>query len=295
MRQAADDQFVLASDGAIRWTGAPVGKLVAGEDVLRPRVRIIADEQLTGASRDAVQARLDLWLKAHIEKLLAPLFTLAKAEDVTGIARGVAFQLTEALGVIERNRVAEDVKGLDQEARATLRKYGVRFGAYHLYLPALLKPAPRALALQLWALKNGNGELKGVDEVRSLAASGRTSFAVDKEANKALYRTVGYRVCGERAVRVDILERLADLIRPALAWREGGAARKARGRHGRARLHRHRRDDVADRLVRRGLRLDPALARLPHGEAAEAGGSAGGCRGRRGRCGDGRGDERSRR
>ena len=37
----------------------------------------------------------------------------------------------------------------------------------------------------------------------------------------ALYRTAGYRVCGERAVRVDILERLADLIRPALAWREG--------------------------------------------------------------------------
>src|SRR4029077_2364438 len=31
----------------------------------------------------------------------------------------------------------------------------------------------------------------------------------------------GYRICGERAVRVDILERLADLIRPALSWREG--------------------------------------------------------------------------
>src|SRR6185503_8617886 len=36
-----------------------------------------------------------------------------------------------------------------------------------------------------------------------------------------LYRTIGYRVCGERAIRVDILERLADLIRPALSWREG--------------------------------------------------------------------------
>jgi ATP-dependent RNA helicase SUPV3L1/SUV3 len=41
---------------------------------------------------------------------------------------------------------------------------------------------------------------------------------------KALYRTVGYRVCGERAVRVDILERLADLIRPALAWRRARRA-----------------------------------------------------------------------
>ena len=35
--------------------------------------------------------------------------------------------------------MAEEVKGLDQPARATLRKYGVRFGAYHIYLPVLLE------------------------------------------------------------------------------------------------------------------------------------------------------------
>jgi ATP-dependent RNA helicase SUPV3L1/SUV3 len=62
-----------------------------------------------------------------------------------------------------------------------------------------------------------------------LAASGRTSIPVDKETPKALYRTSGYRMCGERAVRVDILERLADLIRPALSWREGGSAAKPDG------------------------------------------------------------------
>ena len=32
-----------------------------------------------------MQARLDLWLKTHIEKLLGPLFDLAKAEDVKGL------------------------------------------------------------------------------------------------------------------------------------------------------------------------------------------------------------------
>ena len=151
------------------------------------------------------------------------------AEDVTGIARGVAFQLVEALGVIERQKVADEVKGLDQAARATLRKYGVRFGAYHIYLPALLKPAPRALAEQLWALKRGGCEAKGLEAIEQLAASGRTSFAADKDIAKVLYRTVGYRVCGERAVRVDILERLADLIRPALAWRAGRGGEKPAG------------------------------------------------------------------
>jgi ATP-dependent RNA helicase SUPV3L1/SUV3 len=227
--QASNDQIVLAADGALRWTGDLVGKLTAGDDTLRPRVRVIADEHLTGPARELVQTRLDLWLKTHIEKLLAPLFSLTAADDITGVARGVAFQLVESLGVLERQKVAEEVKGLDQPARATLRKYGVRFGAYHIYLPALLKPAPRALATQLWAIKHESPEAKGVGDLLHLAASGRTSIPVDKDTPKALYRTAGYRICGERAVRVDILERLADLIRPALSWRETSPGPKPDG------------------------------------------------------------------
>jgi len=68
-----------------------------------------------------------------------------------------------------------------------------------------------------------------VSDLLHLAASGRTSIPVDKETPKALYRTAGYRICGERAVRVDILERLADLIRPALSWREGAPGPKPDG------------------------------------------------------------------
>ena len=237
LAEAPDDQFVLAADGTLRWTGAAVGKIYGGEEVLRPRVRIIADEHLTGAPRDAVEARLDRFVKSHIEKLLGPLSDLAAAADVTGIARGVAFQLVEALGVLDRQRVAEDVKGLDQPARASLRKYGVRFGAYHIYLPALLKPAPRRLAAQLWALLHAPAPVpagdapqgKGLDDLLHLAGSGRTSIPADRDIDAALYRTAGYRVCGERAVRVDILERLADLIRPALSWREGSLGPKPPG------------------------------------------------------------------
>jgi ATP-dependent RNA helicase SUPV3L1/SUV3 len=229
LAEAPDEQFALASDGTIRWTGAAVGKLIAGEQVLKPRVRVVADEHLTGAPRDAVEARLDAFVKSHLEKLLGPLFVLSAAEDVTGIARGVAFQLVEALGVLERQKVAEDVKGLEQPARASLRKYGVRFGAYHIYIPALLKPGPRALAAQLWALAHDGPQTKGLDDLLHLAGSGRTSIPVNREIDAVLYGTAGYRVSGERAVRVDILERLADLIRPALSWREGAPGTKPPG------------------------------------------------------------------
>jgi ATP-dependent RNA helicase SUPV3L1/SUV3 len=226
---APDDQFVLTSDGTIRWTGDAVAKLVAADDVLHPRLRIISDERLNGAPREAVQTRLDLWLKTHIEKLLAPLFDLHKAEDITGIARGIAFQLIESLGVLERAKIAAEMKDLDQPSRASLRKYGVRFGAYHIYLPALLKPAARALASLLWAERQSNVDMSALSGAQHLAGSGRTSFPVDKLLDRDAYRVLGYRQCGERAVRVDILERLADLIRPALSWREASPGTKPAG------------------------------------------------------------------
>ncbi|WP_395666618.1 helicase-related protein [Methylocella sp.] len=222
VHEAVDDAFVLANDGVLRWLGEPVGRIAAGAHILEPQARVLADDGLAGAALENVQRRLELWLAQHVKKLLGPLADLEKGEGLEGLARGVAFQIGEALGVLDRAKVADDVKSLPQEARAALRKLGVRFGAYHLYLPALLKPAPRALAAQLWALKNGGvEEMKGLDEVPHLAASGRTSFVADKEVPKGFYRAAGFRVCGDRAVRVDILERLADLIRPAVAYRPG--------------------------------------------------------------------------
>src|SRR5439155_545620 len=119
----------------------------------------------------------DLWLKTHIEKLLGPLFDLQKAEDVTGIARGIAFQLIEALGVIERAKIAAEMKDLDQASRASLRKYGVRFGAYHIYLPALLKPA---------------GAFDGRGFVVTQAMSSLTGSAGEDFAS--ILRALGYRM-----------------------------------------------------------------------------------------------------
>lgn len=216
---AANKDIVLSIDGTIRWIGEPVARLVAGEEALKPGFTLLADEQLTGPAHDKVQTRLDLWLKAHVETLLKPLTDLRDAQDLEGMARGLAFQIVEKLGVVERQQVAEDVKSLDQPQRAGLRKYGIRFGAYHIFVPALLKPAPSALIALLWALKNNAMEVPGRADLATLSASGRTSIKTDATFAPQLYKIFGFRVCGERAVRLDILERLADIIRPLIAWK----------------------------------------------------------------------------
>lgn len=218
---APDTDIILSTDGTLRWLGEPVARLIPGDSLLHPRLHVLVEETLPQPFRMVAEARLDLWLSTYVEKRLGPLLAMEKAEDLTGLARDIAHRIIDAMGVLERATVAESVKQLDQEGRTQLRAYGVRFGAYHLYVPALLKPAPRALAAQLWALSRKDEEIKGLDDMPPLASAGRTSFAVPAETSKDLARMLGYRLCGARAVRVDILERLADLIRPAIAFRPG--------------------------------------------------------------------------
>ncbi|PWK76389.1 helicase-related protein [Aminobacter sp. AP02] len=217
--------IALGSDGVLRWIGAPIGTLVEGEDALKPRVILLADEQLTGPARDKVAARAERFVNFQVESLLKPLVDLKAAEQLSGIGRGIAFQLVENFGLINRRDIAEEVKSLDQEGRASLRRLGVRFGAYHVFVPALIKPAPAGLVTLLWALKNDGKDKAGFGDVVHALAAGRTSVVIDQTFDKTFYKLAGFRNLGRRAVRVDILERLADLIRPALAWKQGVGAR----------------------------------------------------------------------
>jgi ATP-dependent RNA helicase SUPV3L1/SUV3 len=235
LTRAANNEILLSSDGHLRWQGEPIARIVAGEHTLKPRIVLLADEQLAGASREAVDGRLNAWVAAHIGTLLKPLIDLSEDQSLSGMARGIAFQLVENLGVLERRQVLAEVRGLEQEARAGLRRHGVRFGAYHIYVPALLKPGPSALSAQLWALKDKSPDLPGLAELPAISASGRTSVAVDPSFDVELYRRFGFRIYGSRAIRIDILERLADLIRPALSWSPGAPGEKPAGALGEGR------------------------------------------------------------
>ena len=221
----ANADIALGSDGTLRWIGAPIATLVSGDDPLRPRVVLLADEQLTGQARDKVAARAERFVNYQIDTLLKPLVDLKGADSILGIGRGIAFQLVENFGILNRRDIADDVKSLDQEGRAALRRLGVRFGAYHIFVPALLKPGPAGLVTLLWALTNDGKDKPGFGDVVHALAAGRTSVVVDPTFERAFYKLAGFRMLGRRAVRIDILERLADLIRPALAWKPGTGLR----------------------------------------------------------------------
>ncbi|MFV2001625.1 MAG: helicase-related protein [Paracoccaceae bacterium] len=204
---APDTEIDFTEQGGLMWGEHAVGKLLAGPEALKPVVEAFVDDEAGPEVAQKVQRRLQHFIDRKIATLFEPILAMSRDETLTGLARGFAFQISEALGVIVRDAVLTEVKELDQDARASLRKHGVRFGQFTIFLPLLLKPAPTRLRLVLWSLASG---LKNFPE--SPPPGLVTIPSATGEAG-GYHSMCGYRQGGERAIRIDMLERLADLLR----------------------------------------------------------------------------------
>ena len=207
MYNAPDPEFDLTEQGGLMWGDMAVGKLVKGAEPLRPVAEAFVDEDAGAEVIQKVQRRLQHFIDRRIAAQFEPLLALSRDEAVTGLARGVAFQLLEGFGIVPRAEIADDVKALDQDARSLLRKHGVRFGQFTIFQPLLLKPAPTRLRLLLWGLD------QGFDTFPDSPPPGLVTIPSVPDAPKGHATMTGYREAGTRAIRVDMLERLADMLR----------------------------------------------------------------------------------
>jgi ATP-dependent RNA helicase SUPV3L1/SUV3 len=201
---APDTAFTLDADGTIAWGGGPVARLVAGESPLGPRVEPLPGAFLEGEALQGVRRRLQLFVRDAVAAGLAPLFRAREAE-LAPPARGLAFQLAEALGAVPTRSVRPLLAALRPVDRKALGRFGIRLGTEFVYAEPLLKPAPIALRALLWSVH------RGAPLPAPLPPPGRLSLA--PAASAAFYAAVGYAVLGTRALRLDRVERLAATAR----------------------------------------------------------------------------------
>ncbi|MCQ0971650.1 disulfide oxidoreductase [Paracoccus sp. TK19116] len=204
---APDTELDFTEQGGLMWGSAAIGKLVRGDDPLKPGIEVFVDEEAGPDIAEKVKRRLQHFIDRKVATLFEPLLAMQKDEALTGLARGFAFRLVESMGVLPRTGVATEVKDLDQESRGALRKHGVRFGQFTIFMPALLKPAPTRLRLVLWSLA------EGLDEFPESPPPGLVTIPHLDTVPDGYYTLSGYHPAGERAIRIDMLERLADMIR----------------------------------------------------------------------------------
>nr|WP_298688261.1 helicase-related protein [uncultured Dongia sp.] len=202
-----DGGFHLSPDGAIVWRETQLGRLVRGDQPLRPMIDLKSIDLIDGRQRQAIEQRLRHWLERLLRHRLRPIYT-AQSAKLEPAARGLVYQLSEGLGALTRESVRAQVGALTSADRKALAALGVRIGAVTIWLGRLDDRRQRRLL----------GLLAALWQRLALDGEGKPDPArLDALALEAWQMAGGKRVIAGRSHSFGELERLALLLREAAA------------------------------------------------------------------------------
>jgi len=246
---SADPAFRLSPKGVICWREAEVARLVKGDGLYAPRADLISSDLLSIDQSQRMAERLSSFIGAHVGEVLGRLLalespnsvapvpesttppseagadssptqapssiqpTVADPPTLSGAAKGIAFMLFERLGSVPTAEIGHLAKALNEQDKPVLARLGLRFGVETVYMPELLKPAQIDLRSLLYALAHGQF-YEGTPP-----PAGRVAIDAVDGVPDDYWLAVGYRRLGNRIMRVDMVERVAMLVRTAA--REG--------------------------------------------------------------------------
>ncbi len=195
--------------GEVRRDGQVVAKLEKGKSAARPRLVMAKDlGVLDPAHKSRLQEALEHWLEGQLAPI-APLRAIEEAAldpEAGTEVRALLLTLADRGGTVQRE--AAGLAHIPKEKRPFLRKLGVQIGALDVFMPALLKPGPRAL---LYALGTDRRALNpGMEAVI--------------EGTKKM--PAGYRRAGKQAIRVDMAEKLFRAAHELRAKHANGKGRR---------------------------------------------------------------------
>jgi ATP-dependent RNA helicase SUPV3L1/SUV3 len=245
---SADLAFRLGADGVVKWREAEVARLVKGDGLYVPRPELVSSDLLSIDQTQRMAQRLVNFTAAHVDTILGRLIILetpdaASAGDnqpktepklaavptaapaidapvadtpqdaapisLSGAAKGIAFILYERLGSVPTAEIGHLIRAMQESDKPRLARLGLRFGVETVYMPELLKPAQIELRSLLFSLANV-AFYEGAPP-----PAGRVAIDAIADVPDAYWLAVGYRRLGQRVMRVDMVERVAMLVRVA--------------------------------------------------------------------------------
>lgn len=215
----------IRNGASLLWKASKLAILERGDGILTPKLSLSPNFSLNGESKltkdDASAAieQANKWLTTYIEVNLKSLVLLdgeinqnitpePDAINLSGAVKDIAAKLLDNLGIMERALVEEKLKVVNTEERKALWRFKIKIGATTIFIPYILKPEPTALRVMLWALYEKLAALP------TPPTPGMVWVEMSKGTLPNFYLLSGYRPAGKKAVRVDMVERLADAVRP---------------------------------------------------------------------------------
>jgi ATP-dependent RNA helicase SUPV3L1/SUV3 len=205
--EAEHERFGIDAAGRIRFEGVlAVGQMIRGADLLHPEVRVAVPDGVGAGARSRLQRRLLAWVRDLVEELLAPL-RHERHEALSGAGRGLVYQIEQGLGTTTTRQARAEIDSLAVGDRRLLAASGIVLGVRHVYQRWLVKPRPVEQRVAICRAFLGSADL--VPEPSAAAVS--LPVAPRVEGRTCL--SIGFPLLGERAVRVDFIERIDARLR----------------------------------------------------------------------------------
>ncbi len=206
--EAPESEILLCVNGQVIWRGSKVGQLEKNQKILTPKVKLIKSDELDKSSLEKIQRKLDIFVENKVKILMPNLLTLTNNNKLKGAAAGFAHIFVNNLGVLMKSEVIEHFNSMDNESKDKLRNFGIRFGYKTIYDTTLLKPEASKLRIALF-----NVFCSIPEPALFHPPAGLVTVEYDKHISKKQYLVAGFFVAGNRAIRIDMLERLFFMIK----------------------------------------------------------------------------------
>ena len=191
----------LKEDLKIYWQDSKIAEIKPGKNYLNPVIKLFIDDTLEDNDFSNLKLTIENWIEKEKQKHLSDLISIEKAYLKNSLARGLAYQLFENNGVLNRETASNMIKNLNKEERYELRKKGIKIGKYHIYQPRMIRPNAIKFKTILWKCFNSTKEMSypnfGINFLKNF-----------KNKNRNFLRICGFETFGNFIIRVDILERL---------------------------------------------------------------------------------------
>ena len=201
---ASHASFLLDPSGEIREraTARSLGRIVRGASIALPDVRIATTEDLGGGARSRLLRRLLAFARDLASDLVGGAGALATPQ-ASAATRAFVHRLEHGLGTVLASEIDDVLAALDPTERDALAAGGIELGRAAVWVPRGL--AADAVAARI-ALASAWFEC---GRALLLRPGGAVSFTPSRGVPRAAYVAIGYPVVGPRAIRVDVLDRVA--------------------------------------------------------------------------------------
>ncbi|MEY4510689.1 MAG: hypothetical protein RLZZ450_2811 [Pseudomonadota bacterium] len=200
-------QFVgLSVDalGQINYRGERIARLARGQTLLRPGLKLLLPEWVEPGASARIERRLVAHTRDLVSNLLEPL---ALVGSDSAPLRGLAYQLEQGLGSVQKQQARPQLDALSAAERALLDERQIVVGRQTVLATPLLSRARldvRAALCRAWAGKD--------EPTTSLTHDGLSMrIAPGTRLDRELALRMGFFVLPSWAVRCDVMERLLSL------------------------------------------------------------------------------------